>query len=339
MSHYNFRLSGRNFFLTYPKTSISKEIVLEQLNSKFPNQIKGYFIVKEMHKSELEEAPTPHIHAIVCFNKKKNIRTSTFFDLTFLNEKVHGSYETIRSFPEVLRYLEKEDMIPLKDLSSVKIVNTKENDTMKKENKKEKDDKFFLELKKLAEEKGLYAALDFYEVERPVEYVKKYKSIESNLRGVCNRKIKLVYAEYNVEDFDYPEKFLEWYNFHSKDKTLILVGASGLGKTSAIKSFLTSKDHKPLYVNNVHALKNLKENHTVIVFDDFDWSKLNVSEKISLFEKESNRDIKILYESINISSKLIKIVLTNSLSSVFCTETDSLSRRTFIIELEKPLIK
>lgn len=198
MSHYNFRLNGRNFFLTYPKTLISKEIVLEQLNTKFPNQIKGYFIVREMHRSELEEAPTPHIHAIVCFNIKKNIKDSTFFDLTFLNKKVHGSYETIKSLPKALRYLEKEDMIPL---------------------------------------------------------------------------------------------------------------------------------------------KNLKGNHTAIVFDDFKWSKLDVSEKISLFEKKSNRDIKILYESINISKNLIKIVLTNSLSSVFCTETYSLSRRTFIIELEKPLIK
>lgn len=67
--------------------------------------MSGYFIAREEH-----EDGTPHLHILIRFIEKINYKDPACFD--FLTGK-HGNYQSVRSFKNVLAYLNKEDSTPL----------------------------------------------------------------------------------------------------------------------------------------------------------------------------------------------------------------------------------
>lgn len=97
----NFRISARNFFLTFPQNGTSKELAMERILGKWKEELLWVRIAQEKHKDgEL------HLHIGIGFNKKKNFKSPNFGD--FITEK-HGNYQSIRFLAKTLNYIAKHD--------------------------------------------------------------------------------------------------------------------------------------------------------------------------------------------------------------------------------------
>jgi len=97
-----FRLSGKNFFLTYPKCDMSRSEAANMLNHKLACD---YMIVAQ----EMHQDGTPHLHAMITAKQKAQITNSNFFDLGVF----HGNYQTARKTDDVRQYIMKADEYPL----------------------------------------------------------------------------------------------------------------------------------------------------------------------------------------------------------------------------------
>ena len=66
-----FRMYGKNFILTFPQCSISKELAVERLEQKWKDEMKGYVVCEEQHKDG-----TPHLHVYLSFHERKQFKKS-----------------------------------------------------------------------------------------------------------------------------------------------------------------------------------------------------------------------------------------------------------------------
>nr|AWX66805.1 replication associated protein [Pepper huasteco yellow vein virus] len=80
-----FRLNAKNYFLTYPQCSISKEEALAQIqNLSTPVNKKYIKICKESH-----EDGQPHLHVLIQFEGKYQCTNNRFFDLVSSTRSAH----------------------------------------------------------------------------------------------------------------------------------------------------------------------------------------------------------------------------------------------------------
>lgn len=98
----NFRLSAKNFFLTYPKCNLSKSDAYDIL-MKLHNW--SYVIIAE----ELHLDGTPHLHVMLSADKKFSVKNVKFFDLLAF----HGNYQGCRDSDNTRNYIMKSDKSPL----------------------------------------------------------------------------------------------------------------------------------------------------------------------------------------------------------------------------------
>lgn len=72
---------------------------------------------------------------------------------------------------------------------------------------------------------------------------------------------------------------------------------------------------------------------------DINWVDVDREKRINLLEKVRNSDIRIIYESVTLSSDLIKVVISNSLESLksYFFEDKAIDRRLYHVDLKKPL--
>ncbi|ADV15520.1 replication-associated protein [Begomovirus jeskei] len=101
-----FQINAKNYFLTYPKCSLSKEEVLSQLlNLQTPTNKKYVKICRELH-----EDGQPHLHVLLQFEGKYNCQNKRFFDLVspHSSTQFHGNYQGARSSSDVKSYVDKD---------------------------------------------------------------------------------------------------------------------------------------------------------------------------------------------------------------------------------------
>lgn len=92
-----FRLNARNIFLTYPQCPLSKETLLEELKKiKAPD----YYVIAE----ELHEDGSPHLHALLRYNKPIDIKRQDYFDI----QGHHPNMQTARQPEKVREYVKKD---------------------------------------------------------------------------------------------------------------------------------------------------------------------------------------------------------------------------------------
>lgn len=99
-----FRLQGRNVFLTYPKCSLSRTELAGSIKDKVA--IKYLLIAQELH-----EDGSPHLHALVCLDKKLNTTNEKYFDA----QGSHGNYQVARDTDDVVKYIKKADTMPYEE--------------------------------------------------------------------------------------------------------------------------------------------------------------------------------------------------------------------------------
>ncbi|AMY16578.1 replication-associated protein [Triumfetta yellow mosaic virus] len=101
-----FKVNAKNYFLTYPRCSISKEEALSQILAlNTPTKKKYIRICRELH-----EDGTPHLHALLQFEGKFQCTNSRFFDLRHPQHSnvSHGDYKSCKSASDAKSYIQKD---------------------------------------------------------------------------------------------------------------------------------------------------------------------------------------------------------------------------------------
>nr|ABU62838.1 replication protein [Macroptilium yellow mosaic virus]ABV53448.1 replication-associated protein [Macroptilium yellow mosaic virus] len=101
-----FRVSSKNYFLTYPHCSLSKEEALSQLqNISTPTNKKFIKICEELH-----EDGQPHLHVLIQFEGKFVCTNNRLFDLVSPSRSAHfhPNIQGAKSSSDVKSYLDKD---------------------------------------------------------------------------------------------------------------------------------------------------------------------------------------------------------------------------------------
>nr|AHE80668.1 replication associated protein [Tomato yellow leaf curl virus] len=102
-----FKIYAKNYFLTYPNCSLSKEEALSQLkNLETPTNKKYIKVCRELH-----ENGEPHLHVLIQFEGKYQCKNQRFFDLVSPNRSAHfhpNIQAATKSSTDVKTYVEKD---------------------------------------------------------------------------------------------------------------------------------------------------------------------------------------------------------------------------------------
>nr|WBT00780.1 replication associated protein [Rose leaf curl virus] len=102
----SFRINAKNYFLTYPKCSLTKEEALSQLEAlETPTNKKYIKICRELH-----EDGSPHLHVLIQFEGKYQCKNQRFFDLVSPNRSAHfhPNIQGAKSSTDVKSYIDKD---------------------------------------------------------------------------------------------------------------------------------------------------------------------------------------------------------------------------------------
>jgi len=97
-----FRINAKSFFLTYPQCPLQKEELKTFLDTK--GRIVYTIIGRETH-----EDGHYHLHALVTYETKLNVKRQTFFDFN----GYHPNTQAAKNIPALKNYISKEDQSPL----------------------------------------------------------------------------------------------------------------------------------------------------------------------------------------------------------------------------------
>ncbi|UVN12567.1 replication initiation protein [Begomovirus hortuscrotoni] len=101
-----FLINSKNYFLTYPKCSLTKEEALSQLqNLQTPTNKKFIKICRELH-----ENGEPHLHVLIQFEGKFQCKNQRFFDLVSPTRSAHfhPNIQGAKSSSDVKSYIDKD---------------------------------------------------------------------------------------------------------------------------------------------------------------------------------------------------------------------------------------
>lgn len=96
-----FRITGKQFFLTYPKCDVPKEVIQIQLEDM--GKLVAFAISEELHRDG-----TGHRHAYIKFDRKKNFTSPKCFDIEWESETFHGNYQTVKNAEATINYVTKD---------------------------------------------------------------------------------------------------------------------------------------------------------------------------------------------------------------------------------------
>ena len=96
------QLQAKNWLLTFPQCDTKKQEAERSIKEKWNKEELNYAIIAE----EKHEDGSPHLHILLSFKEKFITRDRHVFD--FIAGK-HGSYETVRSIRDAIRYVKKEN--------------------------------------------------------------------------------------------------------------------------------------------------------------------------------------------------------------------------------------
>ncbi|ADO40471.1 replicase [Okra enation leaf curl virus [India:Sonipat EL14:2006]] len=101
-----FLINSKNYFLTYPKCSLTKEEALSQIkNFQTPTSKKYIKICRELH-----ENGEPHLHVLIQIEGKYKCQNQRFFDLVSPSRSAHfhPNIQGAKSSSDVKSYIDKD---------------------------------------------------------------------------------------------------------------------------------------------------------------------------------------------------------------------------------------
>jgi len=207
-----FRLRSKCVFLTYPRcTSPPEDLVKHLMN--MPRKPSKFIVVQEAHKDG-----TPHLHAIVEYDRMLETLKSTYYDF----DGYHGNYCQTRSYPAAIRYLKK---------SGTPISNWDYDAYLKGQVKQGNLRVDYSEINSIAREEGVMGLVDKGLI--PIEKAPQWQRGIQLVENIINKapvfdstiiKLPMTYKPYQT--MDYPVDLTDPSRRH-----LWFYGGTGTGKT------------------------------------------------------------------------------------------------------------
>lgn len=294
-----YRINARNIFLTYPRCLLDKQTVLDKL----VDLMKPRYAVVSLEK---HEDGTPHLHALLCLNKKVDIRNERYFDI----QGYHPNIQSAKHLGKTKNYVCKDkDIIEYGEFSESK----------RGPNRIPELDDGMSKLQFLTE---------CYNNDIPYGYAAAFYGCF--LDPVNN----VTLFEYE-SDIVLPSNYLNsltplnplFPSLRTPYFSLVVVGPAGCGKTIWCKRYC----EKPaLWVTHLDDLKLFdKKLHKSIVFDDMCFSYLPVQGQISIVDRYDDRSIHCRYNVAKIPAGIPKYFTCNELPFTY---TDAIKRRQILLE-------
>lgn len=323
-----FRISARKIYLTYSQVDekLSPQHILEQIKHKTMKPLFDYVIAKECHQDG-----NLHFHVLLLFQKKVNFTNAKVLDIEFQEKIYHGNYQAVRSLEHVLYYICKNDQYisNIYNLVDGRLLSLTEM--------------LIKDVHKLGKEKALIKharefpnkALSNLSLVSVNSYFKQLEQLNNSVQ------VDHVETPFKLEDFHLSEELKEWID-NPAGRTLLLVGNSGVGKSSLIYAFVTAKDLKLLIVNQREDFSRLNDVHDTIFMDDACVQGMTEAQLLAFVDNKNEKTMRVLYTSKRKKKNLIQIIAMNF--NEFCKLFPSLiqerfARRILFQHLKEPFIR
>lgn len=296
-----FQFNAKNIFLTYPKCDVSVATLLAFLVGKC-NPVYAC-VARELH-----EDGTPHLHALVCCETPFRTKSESTFNF----ENHHPNIQSCKNRLATKRYVQKDnDFLEHGNWPE----DTKSNSSS---SVSEDDIKLKLQLPLLefliwaGANRVQYAPLLWQLANTPeVNTIQKDTPVSGSL----------------TTEFAKIIEHSDW----SDDKSLVLVGSSGIGKTTWAKRVVQHNDMTPcLFVTHTDTLKEFRAGyHKSIIFDDVTFTHMPITTQIAIVDMENPRQIHCRHRKADIPAGVFKIFTCND--PPLDLEHPAIARRTTVI--------
>ncbi|ALK03457.1 replication initiator protein [Whitefly-associated begomovirus 4] len=223
-----FIINARNYFLTYPKCSLSKEEALHQLkNLVTPVNKKFIRVCREFH-----ENGEPHLHMLVQFEGKYQCTNNRFFDLVSPSRSTpfHPNIQGAKSSSDVKSYVAKDgDTV---DWGEFQI-----DGRSARGGKQSANDSYA----KALNADSVQSAMMILKEEQPKDFVLQNHNIRSNLEKIFARAPEPWVPPFPLSSFTHvPDEMQEWADEYfgrrgaarpERPVSLVVEGDSRTGKT------------------------------------------------------------------------------------------------------------
>nr|QHU79533.1 replication associated protein [Opuntia virus 1] len=239
MTRPKFLINSKNYFLTFPKCSLSKEEALSQLqNLHTPTNIKFIRICRELHQNG-----EPHLHVLIQFESKFKCQNNRFFDLRHPNSSIqfHPNIQSAKSSSDCKTYMEKDGDVL--DFGVFQI-----DGRSARGGKQSANDSYAKALNATSKDE----AMRIIREEQPQHYVLMFHNINSNLDKIFApppKPFENIFSNFKITD-DMEQWLGETFEFDvtspagpivnnvigHRPKSLIVEGPSRTGKTAWARS-------------------------------------------------------------------------------------------------------
>lgn len=297
-----FRLRSKKLFLTFPKCPLSLESAKEQLLSKSALvSVTGHVIAQEKHADD-----TLHLHVYLEAEEPLSVGSATALDLTGEDgTNYHGNYQSVRSRSRVLKYVTKDGQY-LTNLGDLVPSTTNP----------------WKRARELAASEGLAAAINFLEEEPKTsrDLCMNGDRILKNLSTLSTKRLKIIY---DLSTFGWN---VPW---DSSGTTLLLYGATNLGKTALAKALLP----EGLLIRHIDKLRDYSSGaYKGIIMDDMAFSHLHQEAQIALLDRGEDTQVHVRYSVAEIPAETPVIITTNRMPfEVFTIANGAIRRRLTIV--------
>ena len=294
-----FRISARKLFLTYSQVDpqITALHVLEQLQCNTSLRIGfKYVIAKEYHKDG-----GTHFHVIIVQQRKVNIRKPHALDIQYQKQNFHGNYVPVKSLPHVINYVCKNNqyITNFENLKDGRLMSAKQ---------------FIISQ---VEEKGIEQALIEHYKRDPenaiagisVSALKKQFDDIQKIQANLKREQGGLETPFNLENFNITTELQAWID--NPEKTLLIVGNSGIGKTQFCRALAKQKKLKTLLVNHKEDFRRLNNSYECIILDDANLQEFEETQLLSVVESQVEKTIRVLYDSVIKKANLVQMIAIN----------------------------
>lgn len=301
----SFRINSQTIGLTYPTSKLTINSIHDWLNSEFSNyHIKHCCVARELHQSGEQ-----HFHVALRLGRPFNSRDERFGD--FSGE--HPNILRPRNYSAWVAYCKKDG--DFRESGSEKDVKPRNNSISQEQ---------------VAEQARTLSKVDFliWAGVNRITYAKDIWDLSNNNLGIT------INAGDTFQGIISPclmnLKFsLEWLG----PKALILIGDSGVGKTTWAKTNIP----KPcLFVTHIDELRCFRENfHKSILFDDVSFKHYPIQAQIHLVDFFDPRTIHVRYATAKIPAGTIKFYTCNE--DPLDLQHPAIKRRTKVIRIIEPI--